>query len=549
MKKLLYSLMMVAIALTGCTTWDDPVTVNYGDGPSISIDVTATTDSTFTFTITPGAGTMYYSYVIDDSDEAAELDASTLLKGGYSSVYQEVLNTSTNATYTFNMRDAKGEPLGEPNTTYQIYAVAANDKGIVGELQVVSVTTTDGNAPKPVSFTSNTAGKAITVNFNQSLIRGEGKVSGIYYKENDFGNPVELTEDNIKVAISGSAATFTAAGVPAGAYLLFSWEEGTFVDAVGNKCGAYKSYVDESSESIFKGVWMHVDNVSWSIEDDNFTDAKSSFISWEEFVGEITFKDKVYVFVDDLKDGDMSIVYTSTNRTATYKLPLKNIDFGLDENNATQKVTFTLPAATQTGDKVTIIINEDVFFDVYGNSNEAYASDNVYWVAQPMTAEYFTGDFTFQYESYFDGQLDGGTITIKEDPDEENGIIVYNMFFKGSEVFGYYDADEWKIYLYQQYLGPVASYYATFENAAENANIAITVNANGTMETDDWFGIYLYQDEEYTTGLGWYDVSVNALFTKTESAQASSRAHKVNTNNWIPRKANFKHTEKTLFRK
>ena len=49
---------MSVIALTSCTTWDDPVTENYGDGPSISIDLQAVapTDSAFTITLTPAAG-------------------------------------------------------------------------------------------------------------------------------------------------------------------------------------------------------------------------------------------------------------------------------------------------------------------------------------------------------------------------------------------------------------------------------------------------------------------------------------------------------------
>ena len=558
MKKLLYSLMMVTIALTGCTTWDDPVTENYGDGPSINIDVTATTDSTFTFTITPGAGTAYYSYVIDDSDEAVDLDASTLLKGGYSSIYQEVLNTSNHATYTFNMRDAKGAPLGEPNTTYQIYAVAANEKGVVGAVKVVSVTTTDSQAPKPVSFTRNSANKAISVSFNQALLRGEGQVTGVYYKQFDFGNPVVLTEDDIDVAISGSTAVFTAKGVPAGAYLLFSWETGTFVDAAGNQCGAYKSTVDESGESvetIFKGLWLHVNNVSWNIEDENFTAPKAgtTFPKWDEFEGEITFKEKVYAFAEDLKAGDFVITYTNESRTVSYNLPVEHVNLGLDGDNATQKVTFTLPQATMAGDKVTVSIKEDVLFDVYGNGNDAYnsADDGIYWVAFAMTKENFIGNFEFKYISYFDEETAlGGIVTIKENPNEENGIIISNLFDFGVDLYGYYNIGECKIYIYDsQELGAYGPYYCIFGNAMDDADIAITVNANGTMETEDYFGIYAFADEAYEQGLGWLDISIYGLFTKTESAPATSRAHKVNTHSWKLQEKGLKNIKKTLFRK
>jgi hypothetical protein len=61
MKKLLYSLMTAVIALTSCTTWDDPKTENYGEGPSIEVSIAAVapTDSAFVVSIVPGTGTTY----------------------------------------------------------------------------------------------------------------------------------------------------------------------------------------------------------------------------------------------------------------------------------------------------------------------------------------------------------------------------------------------------------------------------------------------------------------------------------------------------------
>ena len=63
---------MAAVALTGCTTWDDPVTENYGAGPSIEVSVAAAapTDSAFVISIVPGEGTAYYAYILDANDEA-----------------------------------------------------------------------------------------------------------------------------------------------------------------------------------------------------------------------------------------------------------------------------------------------------------------------------------------------------------------------------------------------------------------------------------------------------------------------------------------------
>lgn len=64
MKKLLYSLLVAGLALTGCANFDDEASQEYAAGNDVAINVTATTDSTFTFTLTPGADTKYYSYVV-----------------------------------------------------------------------------------------------------------------------------------------------------------------------------------------------------------------------------------------------------------------------------------------------------------------------------------------------------------------------------------------------------------------------------------------------------------------------------------------------------
>ena len=230
MKRLLYYIITAAVTLTGCTTWDDPVTENYGAGPSIEVSVKAAapTDSAFVISIVPGEGTTYYAYVLDANDEAEELDAATLLKGGYGN---DVFNTSKDKTLTVPVNGMA------PNTTYQVYAVASNDKGIVGKVAVASIKTTDSGKPQIVGAQVDAASKTAAVAFNQLIQAGQGKVTAKYYKEFDFSNPVDI--QNVKVDVSKNVAQFTAPEAPAGAYVIFSWEEGAFVDAVGNKCASF----------------------------------------------------------------------------------------------------------------------------------------------------------------------------------------------------------------------------------------------------------------------------------------------------------------------
>lgn len=524
MKKLLYSLMTAAIALTGCTTWDEPTTENYGEGPSIDVSITAMapTDSAFVVSIVPAEGSTYYAFVMDANDEAEELDAATLLKGGYGN---SVVNTEKYPSLTIPVTKM------QPNTTYQVYAVASNEKGIVGKIAVASIKTTDSGKPTFADFTANSSAKSATIIFNQAITRGEGKVLGIYYKEWDFGNPVTLTEEDITVAISGNKMVLSAEDVPAGAYLLFSWEEGTVVDAVGNKCVAYNSCINEAAESvedIFLGVWMHVTNKNWSLTDANISSPKSgsTFPKWSEFVGEITFEDAVYVDEEEVKDGDFMVTYTNDSRTATYKVPVKNINFGLDENAGTKKVTFTLPAATQPGDKVSLTIAEGVFKDVYGNENSAFAS-KVYWISFAMKKEDVLGTFTF-YASISGKTYNFGNFTIEEDKDKENGLIIKDFYLEGSRVPARYDVDACKLYigafraLGVEEFSDGTKYGQALYSLTYADEIECDVNGNGTITTSD-LGVVAY-DENYEEALGWYFKATMALFSPVK--ESSSVAHR-----------------------
>ena len=537
MKKLLYSLMTAVIVLTSCTTWDDPKTESYGDGPSIEVSIAAVapTDSAFVVSIVPGAGTTYYAFVMDANDEAETLDAATLLKGGYGN---NVVNTSKYPSLTIPVDGM------EPNTTYQVYAVASNEKGIIGKISVASIKTTDSGKPTFTQFSADASAKSATVTFNQAVARGEGKVSGVYFKEWDFENPVPLTDEDIAVEVSGKTMKLTAADVPAGAYLLFSWEEGTVVDATGNKCAAFESSVNPAAETVedmFQGTWLHVANKNWSMSDNNVSSPKSgsTFPKWSDFVGEITFDDFVYVVEEDIKDGDFTVTYTNDSRTATYKLPVKNINFGLNDNFGTKKVTFTLPAATQPGDKVTLAIAEGVFKDVYGNDNNAFAS-KVYWVSFAMTKEDVLGTFTF-YATLSSGKTYSfGNFTIEEDAEAENGLVIKDFYLPGSVLKARYDIDNCKMYItpYEalgvEEMDAETKYGQVLYSLTYADEIECDVTSEGIVTSD--LGIVAY-DENFESPLGWYLKATVAMFVPAKSAAAPRRAS--------VKKSTSKHVKKT----
>ena len=535
MKKLIYSLAMILVGMSSCATFDEPTTENYGAGPDVALSVTAgtPTDNAFNVQVTPGEGTTYYTMAISTSP--VRIDSAVFIKGGYGNTVVKVADLP-----------AINQPITDasPNTTYYVYAVACNDKGVVGKLASASIKTTDAGAPQKTKTQVDAASKTAAVAFDQLILRGEGKVTAKYYKEFDF-NPVEI--ETVDVAISNNVAQMKV-DAPEGAYVTFSWEEGAFVDEVGNRCAAYTSTLNmegEDIDAIFaNALWLRVPTTTWAITDDQFTapEVGGYFSNWKDFEGVIEFKDKVYVLTDDVKDGDFTVTYANDSRTVTYKVPTKNINFGVAEDFSTKKVTFTLPAATTPGDKVTIAFAENIFKDVMGNGNAAYSSSKVYWINFAATKDDILGTFNFTWYNYFnDGAAtDGGTITITEDSETENGIIISDMFVKGKQLKGYYNLDESMVYIKQQSMGVVSGYFGSFENASANQDIALKVGP-GTMESEDYFGVYAYATEDHSDdGLGWLRLSVGATLTKVKASAARRKAASKSSQVWTPKKASIK---------
>jgi hypothetical protein len=264
------------------------------------------------------------------------------------------------------------------------------------------------------------------------------------------------------------------------------------------------------------------------MSDKNVSSPKSgsTFPKWSDFVGEITFDDFVYVVEEDIKDGDFTVTYTNDSRTATYKLPVKNINFGLNDNFGTKKVTFTLPAATQPGDKVTLAIAEGVFKDVYGNDNDAFAS-KVYWISFAMTKEDVLGTFTF-YATLSSGKTYNlGNFTIEEDAEAENGLVIKDFYLPGSVLKARYDIDNCKMYItpYEalgvEEMDAETKYGQVLYSLTYADEIECDVTSEGIVTSD--LGIVAY-DENFESPLGWYLKATVAMFVPAKSTAAPRRA-------------------------
>lgn len=538
MKKLIYSFATVLMALTSCISFDDPTTENYGAGPSVDVSISAgiVTDSAFQVTVTPAEGALYYAFAVSEGDAPEALDSMALYKGSYGNT---VVKASEYPSYFFAIDEAN------PNTTYWVYAVAGNAKGIVGNMTVKSITTTDGEAPYPIGIDKDADSGAVQLTFSEDVQLGAGAVTAKYYQEWDILNPVDVAAENIAVKVSGSKVLFEAAGVPAGAYLCYSYEAGAFKDMKGIACGALNSGLNMDAGK-FTGAYVHVTNKPFAIDDSFVTAPEDGALinNADLFEGIISFPFDIFRNDDEVKVGDLVIAFANGNKTTAY-----NLDPSLwsVEDNL---LKFYLPEQPEVGDQIFVSVKEGVVYDVCGNPNLAYTSV-ANWKYFPLTVDYFVGKFGLDYISYYDDSqsvTNLGVVTIEEDAESGDGALAIKDFYmEGSVLSGAYDLSAGLLLLNDgQVLGFAEEdgtvYGLAFVNAEGDGPVTFTLNPNGTMTADGMWGIYAY-DQNFEEAVGWWDVAAASQLSPLDGAARKAAARKA-----VKKTKNVKFVKKNISR-
>lgn len=531
MKKFL-NIIIASLLLVGCATFEtyEPEATGNLPATTIEVDPLSIQDSAFNIVVTPGAGTNYYSVVVMASEDTIAVDGYNLLKGStYKGILSQVLTVSKNDKFTTNMRKADNTPLCLPNTTYQIYAVSANEKGVVGEVTQVTVKTTDARMPAPRSFAADAAAKSISVTFSETISRATGEVTATFYKEFDVANPVVVNLESSNMSFAGAVVTFTIPDAPNGAFVNVNWDAGAFKDAVGNLSGAYTSKGFNATTGAHQGIRFRVPTVSFEVNDSNFVSPEvgSTFVDWAAFEGVITFEGNVYRIDSKVKTGDLSVIYKAETKTTTVQLPVSK--WSVDGAS----VKFALPEAPTPKDGVTLNIKAGVLFDVYGNPNAAYDKTAVKWTMFKFEKEMLFGTFSFSGVSTGDGETydEDASFTIEEDTEMANSLIIKGfMVDSAANIKASYNLDTRKVYLNTwDSLGLITLSETVYEMYLYNhvtttaATIEFVINPNGTLVSKE-FALVIYDpvaDKMYL-----YDKYDPATFSPVV-APASVKAAKV----------------------
>ena len=394
-------------------------------------------------------------------------------------------------------------PKGTKTKYQALSGWTANFKEIIEEESII---TNDKSQPTPVSLKRDADNASVQLNFSEEIVRGEGIVTAKYYKEWDIMNPVYVPAEDIAIEVSGNVATFAAANIPAGAYLCFSYAAGAFIDKTGNPCGALNSGLNMNTGK-FTGAYVHVTNKAFDIDDAYVTPVSGTSVGdWEAFKGTVTFPYDIFRNDETVEQGDIKVSYINGDRNATYNLTAKQ--WAVEGN----RLTFELPTEPAIGDYIEVTVRQGAVADVYGNYNNEYDSKHITWkyVGFVPTKEMLIGPFELSYISYWseDGSASSlGVITIEENTEKENALIIKNLFIEGSVIEATYDLEMGKLIIADdQELGKFTDEngtYTTYFYTADGKDAAtFTINRDGSLEADGLWGIYVINDAD-ASAKGW----------------------------------------------
>ena len=432
MKKILFSILAVSLAVASCTTFEteEPMAVVEATSPVITLGTAG--DTGFSATIAAQEGTGFYSYAIVKG-EPAEVNSTTLLKGKLGgALYTEVVDYAKKTSVSVTAENLVR------NTTYTVYAIAASEQGTIGEVVYKSVTTSDSENPSPKS--ASYASGVFTLTFSEPVTYVEGKTAtGAYYAINtptgaeyDIENNIPVGNMDVTIAASGDKATFTVdlSKVPDGAYLAVSYPAGTFKDVTGNECAALTSgYGVSNGKLASAGLTGRVPVKAFDLKlyEEGPLEIVSNLANAIWISVPETF---VYYKYDNTLKGSFEIkgaTYTKTYEFAGFP------DYGW---NGTYNCALTYPYAAgytttheepERGDKVTITIPAGFLTDIYGNtSNQLVIGPFLY--SYGYTRDDFLGTYSIAATTQYAGEQAGDGIIIAPDSESEDGVLIYNLF-------------------------------------------------------------------------------------------------------------------------
>ena len=404
---------------------------------SVEIAVSDVTDNSFKVTVTPSGNVAYYSYLVDAA-AAKELSAETLFKVGYKGVAQGTVKYSAEEpSYTFEVK-------ADPNTTYQIYAVAGSEMGFVSAVVNKSVLTTDTVSPAYKAVESE--GHQVLFTFSETVKRNVegGAIKVPYYAsyspefEATAASAGEITVPEDSITVAGNQALIAVPGLPTGALYTISIPAGAFVDAVGQKLPGYASsfvMAEDSKGKLVptpKGFYGEVEYVELpmlgELDVETFSDWTDSFVIPVE---------SEYAYAGTSEEIFVTVTYESTNKVVEHTLTP-----GTHYRVTANGLVVYLPEQPDFGADVTINVPAGTIYDVYGNDCEAWEITALH--SYGYTIEDAVGTYAFTAPDNVRQSYISSKFVIEESDNDDNGNIMITSILGipcMTNIYGTFDVD------------------------------------------------------------------------------------------------------------
>lgn len=556
MKKVLFAISVVALALVSCAKFEPETAVTFERASAPSLTVNVTSDNSIAFEVLTGKNTGYYAYAFLKGEVDPEtVDAATLLAGKLSgSVKKEVLNANDKESVQVEVKSLTA------NTKYTVVAVASSAgtqtlSKVVGQTVVTTDTTVPGVALKKASVSVEDDIMVFNVPFDDPITLTDKAAFIIQVFAINYANASGVLQPLGTVPVPVDSASVASDGVtlkvkvPKEVYV-----PGEFV-ALNIGPGSVKNALDSlnaafTANSLTKkaqsGLVGRFKNVKFDLENPIAADSVAKFQNPATF--EMELAADLAGAVNGLVDyGDGEVTVTAINpisgRKVEYSLQTWEI-----ESTKHVSVLLGLDEAPDFGYYSNYTIEEGIVEDLYGNVNNALTIEDQVLCSFGYTAAAILGTYTFTGTSNYSVAQNDPKVVIAPSGKADHQFVVYDLFATTAcldDLAGYgypyvpnaytkffadFDPDSGILTVYGDEIGTVPSLGATVgaygPGDDDEFTFAFASAGNGVLVDN----VYIYG----TQGIGTWDVVLpGAQLTRTattyeytEPVATSAPAHK-----------------------
>ena len=326
--------------------------------PTVSLVLNEANDVTLSFDVVASENAAQYAYAVFPGSDNEVPSAYDILLTETFAAAAEAFNTkigegaSATANVTLDCSDFAAE-------TYQIFAAAITETGLIGEVAVLDVTMNDTEIP--VLAGAAVDANVLTLQFNEAVVRGSGNAYvtiiawgvGQYYMMDEV-----ITDENITV--ENNVVTIVCPEAGNGAGYIVSFEEGLVKDLSGNKCTAVKSGLDANYQYV--GLGWDTDFVPITITESCFVEPAEN-TNWGAEDANLVFVLPTEVMINTAVSQPITVIYDEAEGVSQLYA-----EWTLGEDFKT--VTVYLPKMP-TGE-FDVAIAEGAFYDIWGNPTSAF---------------------------------------------------------------------------------------------------------------------------------------------------------------------------------